>query len=209
MISKSKIPPRAKDSDWRDSKNITTDKLLFYTFVAAFFGMPLGTTPPIIFGSLAALIWIFSGKAVQLKHICKNTWCWPILFLMILPWIGFLYTPDPAGMGIGYAAKTHYWVYCLVIASIPFEIYLPHRFIHGFLAGLAVNAFVGGLQLMGVLLPKGQGWYSGLGRGYSTLSAYLVLGILTVSFCFRNSEKKRPGFTLPYSWHFIFFIWLF
>jgi O-antigen ligase len=73
--------------------------------------------------------------------------------------------------------------------------------------GLAVNAAVGILQLAGIIAPK-QGWFSGLARGYNTLTVYLVLAILICAFCIRDSEgwKKRFLFIALASLYFFHLI---
>ncbi|MFH0731008.1 MAG: O-antigen ligase family protein [Pseudomonadota bacterium] len=198
------------------------EKLLFYSFIGVFLTMPMGTSLPTLCGAIAVIIWLFSGMAARLisRTPClpaesdsrkekpvsylRHPWFRPVLLFMILPWIGLLYTPDAAGLGIQYAKKTYYWIYCLAIASIAFvpfsgkgaERNLPEKFIHAFLLGLAINALVGTAQFSGVL-PMVQGkWYSGLERGYSTLSAYLVLGILIASYYFREATEKKIRFLL-------------
>lgn len=189
---------------FRKNKQITAENLLFYVFVVAFFGAPLGTAPPTICGITAAIIWVFSGLAIRKRHIYfTKSWCRPVLFLMVLPWIGLLYTRDLHGLGMDYAGKTHYWIYCMAIAAIMPNV-RTERFIQAFLLGLAVNAFVGLMQLIG-FYPPINGWYCGLGRGYSTLSAYLVVGILTASFYFREIEEKRMRFFFIFLMLFYFF----
>jgi O-antigen ligase len=188
----------------RKNKIITAENLLFYVFVLAFFGAPLGTAPATICGVTAAIIWAVSGLAIRSRHIYfTKSWCWPVLFLIVLPWIGLLYTPDLQGLGMDYAGKTHYWIYGMAIAAIAPNI-KTERFIQAFLLGLAVNASVGLMQLIG-LYPPINGWYCGLGRGYSTLSAYLVVGILTASFYFREAEEKRIRFFFILLMLFYFF----
>ncbi|MBW2669746.1 MAG: O-antigen ligase family protein [Deltaproteobacteria bacterium] len=188
----------------RKNKKITAENLLFYVFVAAFFGAPLGTAPATICGVTAVIIWAFSGLAIRSRHIYfTKSWCRPVLFLIVLPWIGLLYTSDLHGLGMDYAGKTHYWIYGLAIAAIAPNV-RTERFIQAFLLGLAVNAFVGLMQLIG-LYPPINGWYCGLGRGYSTLSAYLVVGILMATFYFRNAEEKRIRFFFILLMLFYFF----
>ena len=62
------------------NKKITAENLLFYVFVLAFFGAPLGTAPATICGVTAAIIWAFSGLAIRSRHIYfTKSWCWPVL----------------------------------------------------------------------------------------------------------------------------------
>jgi len=175
---------------WYRLRKITSDEWLFFAFVALFFNMPLGTSPPTICAVLATVVWVFSGKITKIWDTSlKKTWFWPVLLLMILPWVGLLYTPDVGGLGIKFAGKTHYWVYCVAASSMVFGILSPQRLIQAFLAGLAVNALVGILQLIG-LFPRMNEISFGLGLGYGTLSAYLILGMLMASYYFRETHQK-------------------
>jgi len=83
----------------------------------------------------------------------------------------------------------------MAIASISFKLFSPQKFIQAFLLGLALNAFVGALQFAGLFPIVEQvlkGRYSGFGLQYSTLSAYLVVGILMASYYFKQASKKKP-----------------
>jgi O-antigen ligase len=212
-------------------KKIDSERLLLYCLIGVFLTLPMGTSLPTICGALTAIVWGFSGIAARLRSFgaCSPTkrekrgerpvsiygqaWLRPVYLIMILPWVGLFYTPDPANLGIQYAEKTYYWMYCLVIASLPFapfsasgsEIIVPEKFIHAFLLGLAINALVGALQFSG-MLPMVQGkWYSGLERGYGTLTAYLVLGILITSYYFREAKKKNIRYFLCFLMTLFFF----
>jgi O-antigen ligase len=173
---------------------INWESLVFWCFVGVFLTMPMGTSPPIIFGALAAFIWLLSGMAFRVKSFFRQSWFWPVLAFVVLPWIGLLYTVDPGGFGIKYAGKTYYWLFCLALASLSFKNMQPRWLINAFLLGLALNAGVGILQLAGVLTPK-QGWFSGLRGGYNTVTVYLVLAILICAFYIREEEewRKRAG----------------
>ncbi len=179
--------------DWLKDKKTRTDRLLFYACVGAFFTMPLGIAPMTFFGILAASVWLFSGKAFHRRHIyIQHSWCWPVLLLMILPWVGLIYSPDATGMGLKYAKKTHYWIYGMALAAVAFNRFQSKLLVQAFLAGLVVNSLAAMIQL-GVILLLGDrpGNDLGLGPGYSTMSAYLVLGILVAAFYFRETKERR------------------
>ncbi|MEJ2725978.1 MAG: O-antigen ligase family protein, partial [Deltaproteobacteria bacterium] len=152
-------------------------------------------SPPIIVGVLGTLIWFFSGMFFRLKSLFKQSWLWPALAFIALAWVGLLYTPDPYGFGVNYAGKTYYWLFCVALASLSLETLRPRILINAFLLGLAVNACVGMLQFAGFIAPK-QGWFSGLTRGYNTLTVYLVLGILMCSFYFGEAKEWRKRWVL-------------
>jgi O-antigen ligase len=176
-------------------KEISAEELVFWCIAGVFLTMPVGTSPPIIFGVLAALVWFFSGGFFRLKHVLKESWLWPVLAFVALAWVGFLYTPDPSGFGIDYAGKTYYWLFCVVLASLSLQILRPRMLINAFLLGLAVNACVGVFQFAGFIAPK-NGWFSGLTRGYNTLTVYLVLAILMCSFYFREATEGRKRWAI-------------
>jgi O-antigen ligase len=180
---------------WYKKAKISSDDLMFYLFAGAFFSMPIGTSPPIICGVLACAVWVFSGKVTKTADTClRRSWFWPVLLLIFLPWIGLLYTPDLNGLGIKFARKTHYWIYCMAVASISLAIHSPQKLIKAFLYGLAVNSLVAILQLAG-LVPAvdiyGVKQYLGFGLGYSTQSAFLIVGMLTASYYFNVSTEKK------------------
>ena len=175
---------------------LSAEQLIYYLVWGAFLSMALGTSPPVICGALAALVWILSGKPGNLRHAyLRQSRFWPVLFIIILHWVGMLYTPDPGGLGIGFAKKTHYWLYGLAVASISFAIFSSERLIQAYLAGLAINSLVAIIQFIGVFPMMNEISY-GLGLGYSSLAAYLVLGILTTSYYFRETKGKRTKFLL-------------
>jgi O-antigen ligase len=180
---------------------------LFWCFAGVFLTMPTGTSPPLILGMLGVLVWLISGMAFRSGALIKERWLWPVIPFIVLPWIGLLYTPDPWGFGMDYARKSYYWLFCLALASLPFVRFQPRWLVNAFLLGLAVNAAVGILQLAGIIAPK-QGWFSGLARGYNTLTVYLVLAILICAFCIRDSEgwKKRFLFIALASLYFFHLI---
>ena len=178
--------------------SLLADQAIYYLVCAAFLSMPLGTSPPVICGALAALVWILSGKPIKLRRAyLGQSWFWPVLFLIALPWLWLLFTPDPGVFGFGFAKKTHYWLYGLAVAAIPFGIYSPQRLIQAFLLGLAINALVAIMQLIGIFPVMNELAY-GLGLGYSTMAAYLVLGMLMASYYFRETTERRTQILLGF-----------
>ena len=119
-----------------------------------------------------------------------QSWFWPVAILILLPWIGLLYTPDRSGFGIDFATKTYYWLYAFVVAGIPFTRFSPERLMQAFFIGLAINALVAILQILGII-PKLNPVAYGLGLGSSTMAVFLPLGILMASYYFRDTNEKR------------------
>ncbi len=172
---------------------------------ATFLALPLGTTPPTLCGIAAALVWLASGRFVRtLGKIRRRSWFRPVLLWIALPWLGLLYTPDFHDQGLDYAGKTHYWLYGLALAAVADRV-SPRRLMAAFFLGLAVNGAVGVLQFAGMVAPKGDGWFTGFGRGYSVLSALLMVGILMASWLARRTEDLRERLGLWLLAGFFFF----
>ena len=145
-------------TDWFNDNPLSAEALLFGILAAALFSMPLGTAPPTALSIAAAAVWLFSGTAFRAREIyLGEPWCRPVYALILLPWVFLIHSPDPGGIGLDYAGKTHYWVYALTLAAVAAR---PdrERLIQAFLAGLAANALVGLMQLTG-LYPPTHGWY--------------------------------------------------
>jgi len=179
--------------DWLKDKMMRADRLLFYACLGAFFAMPLGTAPMTFFGILAAVVWLFSGKVFSRRHIyIQHSWSWPVILLIILPWVGLLYSPDTTGLGLEYAQKTHYWIYGFAVAAIAFKRFQGKHLVQAFLVGLALISVASIIQV-GVILMQGGvlGNDFGLGPSYSTMSAYLVLGIMVTAFYFKEIKDSR------------------
>ena len=175
-------------------------KILYIALMGVFFLLPSGTSPPTIMAGITAGIWLFSGIAFKtMPGIAAEKWFWPLSVIIILPWVGLLYTVDTAGIGMDYAEKTHYWIYGFAVASVCAVSIPPKKMIDAFLVGLAINAVIGVFQFAGLIPAQiihlqdgGIGYeYRGLGLGYNTLSPYLIVGILMLSFYFRNTVDKK------------------
>ena len=157
--------------------------------------MPMGTSPFTILGGLALLLWIVSGQCYrQKRRYLTEPWFFPVLGLIILAWIGLLWSSDPAGLGLKYAKKSHYWLYAFAMASIGFSDLPVAHLLKAFMGGLLANAMVGFLQLLH-FVPRfaeyGKTGYTGFYGGYNTLAILLILGMLTASHHFRRSDIIR------------------
>ena len=168
------------------------EQWIYYLFCGTLFVLPMGTSPFTILGALALGVWIFTGEFYRKRYRYLNSsWLWPVLAMAALTWLGLIYSPDPYGLGIKFARKTHYWLYALAIACISFNAIRTERIIGLFLAGLFVNAFVGFVQLGGLVPTLYKDRYAGLSGGYNTLAILLILGILITSFYFRCADRWK------------------
>ena len=173
------------------NKNITGEKLFFWTFCAMFFSMPIGTTPATIFGLLSLLLWIFSGRFFRDRHMWlkERKIFLPVVVFMAIPWIGLIYTPDLAA-GWDFARKSYYWLYGFAIASLSFSHYSPKTFLKAFLVGLTITSLFSVLQFID-FIPIKEWLPTVFGPRRITMSLLLVLGLLILSFYSLKENKLK------------------
>ena len=166
---------------------LDSDKMLLGAVTLGFLAMGLGTSPISITSGLMISILLFSGKWLRCDQLVRQHWFWPILFLIFLAWIGLLYTPDPGGIGLKFALKTHYWLVCIAVAMLIFNELNFKLLVWAFFLGLGLSAVVGWLQFTGIVPPKNGQFYTGLGSQYSTINVFLIVAMLTASDLFRRA----------------------
>lgn len=175
--------------DWLTAPDTrASEKALFAAVALTFFSLPLGTAPPTIAGALATAIWLFSGIGLKKRRIYAAAYWWPVFALILLPWIGMLYTHDNTGLGMDYAEKTYYWLFGMAVAAISFRRFSSTRLVQAFMLGLGINVLAAIAQIIFHLKDK-LGQHRGLGPDYSTLSAYLIVGIM-MGFFFLSRERR-------------------
>jgi len=167
---------------------LNADNLIFIFLSLTFFLLPTGTAPPLIAVGLASLVWLFSGKALHIKSIIKQSWFFPVIPFLLLPWIGLLYSQN-LDLGMDYALKTKYWIAIFITAGIVIDQKRVDLLLKCFWAGLLSGAFLAFIQIAG-LMPPIKGGMPGFGIVHSFISPYLVIGILTVSFYYKNSSSR-------------------
>jgi len=174
-------------------RKISPETLLRAGYAGMFFSLPLATSPTVICGAFILIVWILSGRFLgSIQVFYKSDLMLPVILLVILPWIGLLYSPVPS-YGLPIALKTHYWLYAIALAALPDKEKHPDLTIRMFLAGLSVNSVISVLQFAGIA-PLKQGLATGLLGGSSphiTYSLLLTTGILLASFCVLKSESTR------------------
>jgi O-antigen ligase len=175
--------------------DLSPNRWIYGLFCGALFVLPMGTSPFTILGVGILAIWIITGEFIKKRHgYLKTPWFFPVLAMVVLVWLGLIYTPDLHGLGLKFAKKSHYWLYALAVASISFNRKSADILIRSFLSGLFLNAVVGFLQL-GNIVPTFSTWgaykYTGFNGGYNTLAIFLVLGMMTASFYFRIALSKK------------------
>ena len=174
---------------------LSAEKLIYYLFIGTLFVMPMGTSPYTILGMCILAVWLFSGEFFRRRsRYLKESWFPPVAALILLAWLGLLWSYDPSELGFDYAKKTYYWLYAFALGGVGFSKYPADNLIKGFLGGLLINAFVAFLQLGSIVPPNykwGHTYYTGLYSGYNTLAILLVLGMMTTSHYLRKAVDRR------------------
>lgn len=182
------------------SKKINLDILLLTGYSGIFFSLPIATSPTVVFGVFVISIWLISGKFLEDVKIWKASKLKiPIIMLILLPWVGLIYTPCTED-GTKTAFKTYYWLYAMALPPLLIKRKNPDIIIKTFLSGLSLNSIISALQLLG-LVPLKKGLATGLIGGSSAHIPYSLLlttGILVTSFYLSKarSVKERLLFAL-------------
>ena len=177
-------------------KKINTDVLMWSGFLGMFLFVPIATSPTVICGVFVLIVWIVSGRFLRDISIWRHSTIFlPVAILMILPWIGLIYTPLPTD-GFRIATKTHHWFYAIALAPIITTRRQPDLIIKIFLVGLSLNSALSIMQFAGII-PLKKGLPVGLLGGSSahiTYSLLLTTGILIASFYFLKAQSKFDRF---------------
>ena len=117
---------------------------IYWLFCAVFFVLPLGTSAFTIVGICILVVWILSGEFLRKRNsYLRATWFAPVAAMVILIWVGLIWSPDPFGLGLKYAKKTHYWLYAPAVASMAFSKNFENNILKAFMGGLLLNCIVG------------------------------------------------------------------
>ena len=174
--------------------NLKSDDLMFSFVVLTFFLLPMGTAPPLISIGIAGLVWLISGKAVHIKSIIRQSWFYPVIPFLILPWIGLLYSQN-LDLGMDYALKTKYWVALFITAGLSLDEERLYLLLKWFWAGLLMGAFLAFLQFVGLMVPVNE-LNLGFGIVHTLVNMYLITGIMMASFYFKKTKRLKNKLVL-------------
>jgi O-antigen ligase len=170
--------------------SLSADRLLYWSFCALFFFLPIGTSPAVISGLLCLGIWIFSGKIIKDRQRWLGaSWLIPVVVFMALPWVGLLWTSDMQ-YGLRLATKSHHWLFAFAIVSVHSSQEDLPRLLKAFLAGLTVVSISSILQALGVF-PIMNGIPSVLEGSHITGSIFLVFGMALLAYFFTQTVNVK------------------
>ncbi len=170
-------------------KGIKADELIFWSVAATFLLLPTGTAPPLISAGIALAVWIFSGRCLKAVQLFSKPFVWPVILFILLPWTGLLYSQD-LDLGMDYAMKTKYWVAIFLTAGLVLDEDRVHTLNRFFWTGLFMGAALAFVQFIGLVKPHGS-QFLGFGIVHTLVSMYLIIGIMTASYYFKQSDNLR------------------
>lgn len=181
-------------------KRIDSAALIWLGYMGMFFFLPVATTPTVISGVFVLSVWVISGKFLNdIKMWRDSEIKLPVIILIILPWIGLIYSHYPED-GIRVAFNSHHWLYAIALVPLLIAKKNPDMIIRMFMGGLSLNSIISILQFSG-MVPLKKGLPTGLLGGSSShipSSLLLTTGILIASFYLSKARsiKERLFFVL-------------
>ncbi|MBC7963160.1 MAG: O-antigen ligase family protein [Steroidobacteraceae bacterium] len=156
-----------------------------------FFTLPIGTALFTIGSLIALAVWLFSGICYRDRVNWQETdWFVPLTALIILPWLGMLWTSAPLEQSFKLAVRSHYWILAFVSVAAMKSDYSLRNILICFISGTTVIAIIVFLFLHG-FIPETVYLQKFLGRYYITFSLFLVISILLLSFFYKTSTWQQ------------------
>lgn len=166
------------------------EKLLFYGVCALFFFLPVSISPLSIAEGLVLAAWVLSGRFLKDAGLVLQKWGWPVLIMMVLPWIGLLYSGDTA-IGFKFAQRSDYWLFTFIVAGVLVVGYGTESFFKSFIAGVTFTSLVFLGQVAGLIYRANQYEDAFFGKwGHIELSQLTTFSILLLSFYFAEAKKR-------------------
>ena len=162
-------------------------------YAGMFLFSTIANSPVEICGALVLAAWILSGRSLPDTRLwLKSDTAFPVLGMILLPWVGLLYAPSPQD-GLHIAVRGYYWLYSIPLVRAIHSRKYSNLFIHLFLAGLLLNTISSFLQIIHVLplkygTPSG---FLGISSPWITYTLLLTAGICIASFYLRQAVSFR------------------
>lgn len=178
------------------------DRLMFGGFCGLCFFIPVATSPAVILGLLTTSLWIFSGRFIKDSQWLGQEWTLPVIMMMLLPFIGLLYTEDVSA-GMDFAKKSRYWLYTFAIASISLTEKNREMFLKAYVAGVTFTAALYVLQLLRIVPMKFAdiavtsqvGTITSIGLfnqwGHITFSLLIAFSLTLLSLFFKRAQSRK------------------
>ncbi|MCP3941309.1 MAG: O-antigen ligase family protein [Desulfobacteraceae bacterium] len=170
------------------------DDAVFWSLTLVFLLLPTGTAPPLIALGLTFAVWLFSGRFTQVGSVIKQSWFFPVILFVLLPWIGLTYSRN-LDLGMDYAMKTQYWIAALITAGCCMSDKRLFIFVCALWTGLFAGAALALVQFLGLAVPI-KAAFLGFGIVHTLISMYLLVGILMAAFYFKRVTTRQGKIVL-------------
>lgn len=121
------------------------DAWLFALFAMPLFVATLSTAAANILGVFFLVAYVFSGYWRDWRQVLSRVWFWPLLAILAINFLGMLWTQDTL-RGLQLLLKLKWALFILAGATLPWQRKHFILLVRLFLAGIALNAMIGGLQ---------------------------------------------------------------
>jgi len=123
---------------------------LFPLFAMPLFVATLSTVAANVFGVVFIILYTFSGHWRNWRVILSRGWFWPLMALLTINLVGMLWTED-TDRGLELLIKLKFAIFALTGATLPWTRKQFILLVRMFLAGIALNAILGGLQWLHIV----------------------------------------------------------
>lgn len=183
------------------------DAWLFTLFAMPLFVATLSTAAANIFGVFFLVAYVFSGYWRDWRQVLSRVWFWPLMAILAINFLGMLWTQDTL-RGLQLLLKLKWALFILAGATLPWQRKHFILLVRLFLAGIAVNAIINGLQWLHLFpwrIPRpGEGPVGYTDRIF--LSMTLTSALLWIAYDLKNKIVLPP--TLNSVLALIFFVQL-
>jgi O-antigen ligase len=169
--------------------NFQIETAVFGLVAFTFMLLPTGTAAPLIAMALAVMTWLISGAWRYSGKVVRQAWVWPVLLVVVLPWLGLTYSMD-LDLGFDYAMKTKYWAVLLITAGFFMDDRRTLILVKALWIGLLSGSLVALVQFAG-WAPLIKEDYPGFGIVHTLLSVYLIIGILMAGYYYRHTRNRQ------------------
>lgn len=156
-----------------------------------FFLLPIGTAPFTICSLSALAIWLLSGICFRDRANWQGQdWFVPLTALIILPWLGMVWTSAPLEQSYKLAERSHYWLFALISVAAMRSDSSLRSILFSFISGTTIIAIIVSLFMHG-FIPETVYLQKFLFHSYISFSLFLVISILLLAFFYKTSTWPR------------------
>jgi O-antigen ligase len=163
------------------------NQILTVCVCLTFFTLPVGTAPFTICSLSALVVWLLSGICFRDRTDWqRQEWVVPATALIILPWLGMIWSSAPFEQSFKLAERSHYWLFAFVSAVVMKPDSSLRKILLCFVTGTAIIAVIVFLYLHGCI-PETVYLQKFLFHSYITFSLFLVISILLLAYFYKTS----------------------